>query len=124
MRLIAALAVLFAVALLATPAGAATCSYPASAYGTGAPSDVSSPGPQPVNDPVFPDQWGLKQIKAPAAWARGDRGSGATIAIVDTGIDLSHPDLAANIAPGTDLTAAADQGCPGPQDENGHGTHV
>jgi serine protease len=126
MRLIVAIAVLVATALLAAPAGAATtCSYPASAYSTGAPFDVTAPGVQPVNDPVFPDQWGLTQIKAPAAWARGDRGAGATIAIVDTGVDLSHPDLAANIAPGVDLTPAADQGaCAGPQDENGHGTHV
>jgi subtilisin family serine protease len=124
MRLIAAVGVLFAVALFAAPAGAVTCSYPASAYSTGAPFDVASPGPQAVNDPVFPDQWGLTQIKAPAAWARGARGSGATIAVVDTGADLVHPDLAANLVAGTDLTAAGDQGCPGPQDENGHGTHV
>ena len=123
-RLIAALAALFAVAIVAAPANAATCSYPASAYSAGAPSDVGNPGPQPVNDPVFPDQWGLAQIKAPAAWARGDKGSGATIAVVDTGVDLVHPDVAANLVPGTDLTAADAQGCPGPQDENGHGTHV
>src|SRR3954451_17772061 len=102
-----------ALAALAAPAGAAvTCSYEPSAYSTGAPFDVSNPGPQPVNDPVFPDQWGLTQINAPAAWARGARGGGATIAVVDTGADLVHPDLAGNLVAGTDLTPAAAQGCP------------
>src|SRR3954454_1956708 len=127
MRLIVALGAVVlvaAVGILAGPASAATCSYPASAYSSSAPPDVSNPGPQPVDDPVFPDQWGLSQIKAPAAWARGDRGAGATIAVVDTGVDLVHPDLAANLVSGADVTPAADQGCPRPQDENGHGTHV
>jgi subtilisin family serine protease len=63
-------------------------------------------------------------IKAPAAWARGARGAGAKIAVVDTGVDLHHPDLSANLVAGRDVTAAASQGCAGPQDENGHGTHV
>src|SRR4051812_17379357 len=124
MRLLIAVSAVVLAAVLAGPAQAVTCSYPASAYSSGAPFDVTSPGAQPVNDPIFPDQWGLEQIKAPAAWARGDRGSGATIAVVDTGADLSHPDLAGNLVPGTDLTPAADQSCPGEQDENGHGTHV
>src|SRR3954452_7520197 len=124
MRLLIAISALFVAGIFAGPAQAVTCSYPASAYSTGAPFDVTSPGAQPVNDPIFPDQWGLTQIKAPAAWARGDRGSGATIAVVDTGADLSHPDLAGNLVPGADLTPAADQSCPGEQDENGHGTHV
>src|SRR3954454_15590833 len=114
MRLLIAISALFVAGLLAGPAQAVTCSYPASAYSTGAPFDVTSPGAQPVNDPIFPDQWGLTQIKAPAAWARGDRGSGATIAVVDTGADLVHPYLAANLVPGTDLTPPDDQGCPGP----------
>src|SRR3954454_5715564 len=127
MRLIVALGAVVlvaAVGILAGPASAATCSYPASAYSSSAPSDISNPGPQPVNDPVFPDQWGLTQIGAPAAWARGDRGAGATIAVVDTGVDVVHPALAATLVSGTDVTPPADQGCPGPQDENGHGTHV
>src|SRR4051812_2177440 len=121
----AALFALLAALALAGPASAATqtCSYPANAYSNGGPPDVGA-GPQPVNDPVFPDQWGLTQIKAPGAWARGGRGGGVPIAVVDTGVDLAHPDLRANIVGGTDLTAAAAQGCPGPQDENGHGTHV
>src|SRR4051794_3049053 len=124
MRLLIAISAVALAAIFAGPAQAVTCSYPASAYSTGAPFDVTSPGAQPVNDPVFPDQWGLEQIKAPGAWARGDRGSGATIAVIDTGADLSHPDLAGNLVAGTDLTPPADQGCPGEQDENGHGSHV
>jgi serine protease len=119
----AALALLFSLAVTGT-ASAATCSHPASAYSTGAPWDVENPGPQPVSDPVFPDQWGLGQIGAPAAWQRGERGTGATIAVVDSGVDLVHPDLQSKLVPGADMTPEADQGCPGPQDENGHGTHV
>jgi len=118
-----ALAVLLTLALAGT-ASAATCSFPASAYSTGAPAIGLPSGPQPVNDPIFFQQWGLDQIKAPAAWTRGDRGAGATIAIVDTGVDLVHPDLQAHLVPGADKTEQEFQGCAGPQDEDGHGTHV
>src|SRR3954470_5317021 len=123
-RPFAVLAVLFAAALFTSSASAVTCSYSASDYSTGAPFDVSSPGSQPVNDPVFPDQWGLTQINAPAAWAHGYRGTNVKIAVVDTGVDLVHPDLRSKIVPGKDFNPAAKQGCPGSQDENGHGTHV
>ena len=121
----AALSTIFAFAAAGT-AGAQTqnCTYPASAYSTGAPWDVTAPGAQPVSDPVFPDQWGLQQINAPAAWQRGDSGSGATIAILDTGVDLAHPDLQSKLVAGADVTESDFQGCPGPQDENGHGSHV
>ena len=124
----AAIAALVSVLVLATAGSASAqtenCTYPPSAYSTGAPWDVTAPGVQPVNDPVFPDQWGLRQINAPAAWQRGDRGAGVTIAIVDTGVDLAHPDLQPNLVGGADVTESDFQGCPGPQDENGHGTHV
>ena len=119
---VAAMTLLLALAVTGT--ASAACTHPASDYSTGAPWDVTNPGPQPVNDPVFPDQWGLEQIKAPAAWARGDKGAGAVIAVVDTGADLSHPDLQPNLVAGADVTPPDAQGCPGPQDENGHGTHV
>jgi serine protease len=75
------------------------------------------------NDPLFNRQWGLQQIKAPQAWARGALGSGATIAVVDSGVDLGHPDLKNQLVPGIDLVS--DETCtPGAQDLNGHGTHV
>ena len=44
----------------------------------------------------FTDLWGLFQIGAPAAWERS-QGEGTVVAVVDTGIDLEHPDLVANL---------------------------
>ena len=100
-------------------AGAAACTVQTYSYDSG-----GSPGTGVVNDPLFPKQWGLQQIHAPAAWARGDKGSGVTIAVVDTGVDLKHPDLASHLVAGTDFVADNNDCPPGPQDENGHGTHV
>ena len=117
-------AVLAALAVLAVPApaGAVTCSHPVGTYATGD-GGVGSAGGPTTGDDLAPAQWGLTQVKAPGAWARGARGSGATIAVIDTGADLSHPDLQGKLLPGTDFVKEGD-GCGGPQDENGHGTHV
>ena len=75
------------------------------------------------NDPLFPKQWGLTQIKAPAAWARGAKGGAVRVAVVDSGVDLSHPDLSGRFVSGIDLVKGGGS-CKGPRDENGHGTHV
>jgi len=83
---------------------------------------VAAPSASASNDPLFSRQWGLDQINAPAAWARGVRGAGATIAVLDTGVDLTHPDLQGQLVAGVDLVPGA-QGT-SPQDEQGHGTHV
>ena len=89
---------------------------------TGAPRRAAT------NDPVFTQglQWGLERIGAPTAWQVG-RGAGTTIAIVDSGIDLAHEDLAHKIVGQISCVGAAgDPGkCKGSaQDDNGHGTHV
>ena len=61
----------------------------------------------------------VPQIGAPEAWAAGFDGTGVTVAVLDTGIDVNHPDLAgqiddtASFVPGEAVT-----------DVNGHGTHV
>ncbi|WP_097867080.1 S8 family peptidase [Streptomyces sp. rh34] len=59
------------------------------------------------------------QIGAPAAWARSFDGTGVKIAVVDTGIDATHPDLAGRVAAERNFS-----GSPDAKDRDGHGTHV
>ena len=76
--------------------------------------------PAAGGDPLRSLQWGLTKIQAPQAWAV-TRGAGAVIAILDTGVDLTHPDLAANVlSTGHDFVDNDNT----PQDQHGHGTHV
>lgn len=62
----------------------------------------------------------VPQIGAPAAWSRGYDGSNVKVAVLDSGIDATHPDLAGQIAEAVDFTNSPN----GPVDEHGHGTHV
>ena len=55
-------------------------------------------GSQPFNDPKYEEQWGLQAINMPALWEKPVINSKRpVIAILDTGVDINHPDLAANI---------------------------
>ncbi|MGW3965782.1 S8 family serine peptidase [Amycolatopsis sp. NPDC005003] len=59
------------------------------------------------------------QVGAPAAWQRGLTGAGTTVAVVDTGIDAGHPDLAGKTVAAADFSGEGDVA-----DHHGHGTHV
>ncbi|MEU6798563.1 S8 family serine peptidase [Nonomuraea wenchangensis] len=61
----------------------------------------------------------VPQIGAPRAWERGHDGTGVTIAVLDTGADLAHPDLAGKIADSRSFVPDQEV-----QDGQGHGTHV
>lgn len=74
----------------------------------------------PANDPLLPKQRYLNQIGAQKAWETIREQQQLTIAIVDTGVDLDHPDLKDNLVPGANLVSP---GKP-PDDDNGHGTSV
>ncbi len=64
--------------------------------------------------------WNISLIDADSAWPKGFTGLGVKVAVVDTGINLSHPDLAANIKGNYNAINSKKSG----NDDNGHGTHV
>ncbi|MDX3355164.1 S8 family serine peptidase [Streptomyces sp. ME01-24h] len=59
------------------------------------------------------------QINAPTAWKAGYEGQGVKVAVLDTGVDASHPDLAGRIAEAEDFSGSGNT-----VDHFGHGTHV
>lgn len=88
----------------------------------------AAPAATGAGDELFGQQWGLSKINAPAAWSAAT-GAGIRIGIVDSGIDLSHPDLAGKIvaaAACVDTNGSESQCAEGSpaQDIDGHGSHV
>jgi subtilisin len=62
--------------------------------------------------------WGITSFDLPKAWQH-TQGEGVIIAVLDSGVDLTHPDLTENLLDGINMLN------PGaPADGNGHGTHV
>jgi subtilisin family serine protease len=66
------------------------------------------------DDPDFPRQWGLPQIKAPTAWDTRREAPGVVVAVIDTGIDYTHYDLRPNMW----TNDAEENGTPGTDDDN------
>lgn len=79
---------------------------------------VWQPGMIP-NDPQYASAWHLPRISTPTAWDSA-QGTGVTIAILDTGIDTSHPDLQPQLVPGWNFYDGNDN----VSDVYGHGTAV
>lgn len=65
-------------------------------------------------------RYNLTKINIGAAWQSCYQGQGITVAVIDTGIDLDHPDLAANLVAGKSFVS----GTSSADDDAGHGTHV
>ena len=74
------------------------------------------------NDPLYPQEWWLDAIDIRPAWEYVGLREPVTVAVLDTGVALDHPDLAGVLVPGRNIVAP---GSP-PEDDStsGHGTHV
>ncbi len=82
-----------------------------------------------ASDPLWSNQWDMVKIAAPAAWDTQKDASDVVVAIIDTGMDFSHPDLQGNLwsnpADGSHgFTCLNGTVSPGGRDDFGHGTHV
>ncbi|WP_093775750.1 S8 family serine peptidase [Streptomyces sp. yr375] len=75
--------------------------------------------PQPSVDGDPDPTQGTAQIHAPAAWRAGYDGTGVKVAVLDSGIDATHPDLQGAVVASKDFTGAG-----GVDDQMGHGTHI
>ena len=85
------------------------------------PNYVASISTVTPSDPYFQsNQWDLQQIQAPAAWDITCGVDSVIVAVVDTGVDYTHPDLAERIVAGYDFR----NGDSDPMDDHGHGTAV
>jgi thermitase len=73
-------------------------------------------------DPLMPRQWGLHAIKADQAWSVTSGSAQVHVAVIDSGVDLEHPDLRANLLTGYDDVDEDEQPQPDLDAYNAHGT--
>src|SRR6184192_272782 len=88
---------------------------------------VTPSTPAPGSDPLSGLQWDTDQIHSPEARAINGGSSSVLVGDIDTGLDYTHPDLAANVddaASANCVSGVPVQGMVAADDDNGHGTHT
>jgi thermitase len=101
----------------AAEAAAALSRDPAVLY---AEPDVARAPALETRDPSYSLQWGFEQISARQAWDVTTGDGEVLVAVLDSGVDLDHPDLAGNLVAGYDFVDEDDT----PEDTIGHGSHI
>jgi subtilisin family serine protease len=117
LALLAIPVVLAATAMFAVPTAAGSSPKRANATMRITASVVAQETP---TDPLWGLQWGAVLTQAPTAWAVTRGSSSVVIAVLDTGVDLSQPDLQGALVPGYDFVNHDSD----PSDDHGHGTAV
>jgi len=90
--------------------------------GDGSPAAAAMPDQSEAlisNDPYLANQWSLGQLQIIDLWQTASGGSGVVVAVLDTGIDQDHEDLAGKVIIEINLSGSPTSG-----DVYGHGTHV
>ncbi|MEW9701626.1 S8 family peptidase [Paenibacillus sp. SI8] len=104
-----------------------THSDPASTRSDDYYSDSTSANSSTISQNFMPNdnlyskyQWNLPLIETVQGWQLNRGAKDVVVAVVDTGVDLQHPDLQGQLLPGYNVISGTDT----PQDDVGHGTHV
>jgi bacillopeptidase F len=80
--------------------------------------------PKTVRAVLAAPEWNLNAVNAPGVWDLGHTGEGAVVAVMDTGVDLDHPDLGDKWRGGSNSWFDPNGEHNTPYDKNGHGTQV
>jgi len=97
------------------------------AVGNAADAQIDPGIPAPGADSLSGLQWDMDQISAPAARAINGGSPSIVVGDIDTGLDYTHPDLAANVDDASSVNCVSGVPVPGKvaaNDDNGHGTHT
>ena len=84
------------------------------------PANIKVPNSEPDAILHILDLQSDRQIRADEVWALGYTGSGVTVAVLDTGVDVTHPELTSSIVGGRSFVYYTQSYA----DDHGHGTHV
>ena len=83
-------------------------------------ADATTQATATPNDPRWSDQWGPNIINTPTVWNSTTGSSNTVVAMLDTGVEFTHPDLQGRFVAGYDFVNNDNN----PADDNGHGTMV